>query len=363
MLQTVVGFNARRLFILSMLALLTAVAAMGVTLNLASAQTANGVYDTDGDKLIEISYLEQLDALRYDRDGDGSVETAYAAAYALAFPVTGNQKVCDSDCTGYELSNSLDFKQATNYRSGSINTAWTSTSGDGWTPIVYVDSQNKKKSYNATLKGNGYTISNLYSKGTTLNRPTGLFAGLGKGATVSGLGLTSVSITGAYKTTGALAGRNEGVIDGSYSTGTVTGRGDVGGLVGNNSAGGTLTKSYSSAAVTSEENYVGGLVGDNFGSIVRSYATGDVEGKKNLVGGLVGYSVGAISYSYATGDVEGENQSAYTSGGGVGGAVGQEPGISRRQLRHGRRIGAVMKSAAWSEPTSAQSRPATPPAA
>ena len=46
----------------------------GVTLSMTQAQSANGVYDTDGDKLIEISYLEQLDALRYDPDGDGAAD-------------------------------------------------------------------------------------------------------------------------------------------------------------------------------------------------------------------------------------------------------------------------------------------------
>ena len=46
----------------------------GVTLSMTQAQSANGVYDTDGDKLIEISYLEQLDALRYDPDGNGAAD-------------------------------------------------------------------------------------------------------------------------------------------------------------------------------------------------------------------------------------------------------------------------------------------------
>ena len=54
---------------LILLALLTA-----ATLGVANSQTANGKYDTDGDGLIEVSNLEQLDAIRYDyrwrRKGD-----------------------------------------------------------------------------------------------------------------------------------------------------------------------------------------------------------------------------------------------------------------------------------------------------
>ena len=67
----------------------------------AQAQTANGKYDTDGDGLIEVSNLEQLDAIRYDLDGDGSPSDANA--YAAAFPVGSGEAVCGSGCTGYEL--------------------------------------------------------------------------------------------------------------------------------------------------------------------------------------------------------------------------------------------------------------------
>ena len=35
-------------------------------MSLPQAQASNGVYDTDGDKLIEIGYLEQLAAIGYD---------------------------------------------------------------------------------------------------------------------------------------------------------------------------------------------------------------------------------------------------------------------------------------------------------
>ena len=34
---------------------------------------------------------------------------------------------------GYELARNLDFDDATSYRSGSVNAAWTSDTG--WTPI------------------------------------------------------------------------------------------------------------------------------------------------------------------------------------------------------------------------------------
>lgn len=121
-----------------------------------SAQSGNGRYDTDGDSLIEITNLEQLDAIRYDGDGNGvpfddaEAETAYAAA----FPTTGNESVCIS-CNGYELTRSLDFDDPASYASGQVNTGWTT--GLGWLPINWLGS---------TLAGNGHTVSNLY-----INRP------------------------------------------------------------------------------------------------------------------------------------------------------------------------------------------------
>ena len=42
--------------------LIVAAATYGVV----NSQSGNGKYDTDGDGLIEVSHLEQLDAIRYD---------------------------------------------------------------------------------------------------------------------------------------------------------------------------------------------------------------------------------------------------------------------------------------------------------
>ena len=334
MLQTLVGPQATKRLIILALALLFAGAVAGVTLSLTQAQSSNGVYDTDGDKLIEISYLEQLAAIGYDPNGDGTADvTSDDKAYSAAFPVNAGQVVCTSGCTGYELAKSLDFKQAASYRSGSVDGTLISTSGGaGWTPIVHTNADDNVEGYNATFEGNNYTISNLYINAEYTNRPNGLFGILGSSATVKNLGLLSVSVTGWYVLygtlpgTGALAGRNNGTISNSYASGAVVGKGDVGGLVGSNTASGTLTKSYTSGSVYGAESNIGGLVGDNFGSIVRSYSSSDVSSKMHYVGGLAGYSLGSISYSYATGRVEGGVNNSSSGGGSVGGLLGKNLG-------------------------------------
>ena len=76
---------------------------------------------------------------------------------------------------------------------------------------------------------------------------------------------------------------------GSYVTGTVSGTGaDVGGLVGAN-WGYLLFASYAAVEVTGRTD-VGGLVGENQAGVRASFATGRVSGER-YVGGLVGTNV------------------------------------------------------------------------
>ena len=75
--------------------------ASGKTGDFVGAQSGNGRYETDGDSLIEITNLEQLDAIRFDINGNGvPFDDAEAkTAYAAAFPTTGSESVCIS-CNG-----------------------------------------------------------------------------------------------------------------------------------------------------------------------------------------------------------------------------------------------------------------------
>ena len=123
---------------------------------------------------------------------------------------------------------------------------------------------------------------------------------------------------------GGLVGWNFGEIIGSYSAGTVSGgpgedNQDIGGLVGLNHGGSSISNSFSIAQVRG--NYeVGGLVGVNHGSITFSYATGDVIGS-NVVGGLTAWNTETISASYATGDVSGGRAVGGLCGGNSNGAL------------------------------------------
>ena len=82
-------------------------------------QPFNGGYDSDADGLIEIEFLEQLAAIRYDLDGNGIPEGTFKNAYAAAFPASADGVVCN-DCRGYELARTLDFNDADSYASGAV---------------------------------------------------------------------------------------------------------------------------------------------------------------------------------------------------------------------------------------------------
>ena len=155
---------------------------------------------------------------------------------------------------------------------------------------------------------------------TFINRPdeddVGLFLSVGLGGVIEDIGLIDIDVTGELQV-GSLVGENSGTVSNSYATGSVTGNGRVGGLVGWNRWGGTVSNSHAASSVTGEFE-VGGLVGRNNRTVSNSYSTSSVTGESD-VGGLVGYNwEGTVSNSYFTGSV--------TGWGSVGGLVGRNTG-------------------------------------
>ena len=307
MLKQLHGLAPRTIrYSLPLVAIILVAAAVAISLNLALAQSANGVYDTDGDRLIEISNIEQLRAMVWDDDGDGRADQDERRdEYANGFPVSGNQLVCDRSCNGYELSRPLDFADPGSYASGAVNPIYRR--GEGWGPNF---------NFNAIFDGNDHSITNLYMDSTLssdLSR-SGFFANTLQASVIRNIRLVDVEMNG-HDNTGGLVGVNKGTITNSSVTGRVSGTGvHTGGLVASND--GTISLSYSTADVTgagADSDAVGGLVGRNDARITESYATGSVRGDDN-VGGLVGYNRGSggsgghISISYATGSVSGDTR-------------------------------------------------------
>ena len=261
-------------------------------LGVANSQASSGDYDADNDGLIEVSSLEQLNAIRYDLNGDGRPDrNANAEAYASAFPDATDGIVCPGNyCSGYELTKSLDFRDRASYASGAINVKWTE--GSGWLPIGI-----RSERFNATFDGNSHTISNLFINRTNdRNDPgsAGLFGAAGH--IIRQASLANVSVTGR-KGVGGLVGINSGnIIGSSYVTGSVSGKDMVGGLVGNNR--GEIRTSYASGSVSGEGEGEGGAVFSLGDGGLRA-TVGTVSGGA-VVGGLVGQNEGKGTTSMGT---------------------------------------------------------------
>ena len=330
----------------------------------------NGKYDADADGLIEITYLEQLDAIRHDLEGNGVANDpelkrynrdwmqnpgADAATYAAAFPTAAGEPVCRQRCRGFELARSLDFKDPASYASGQVNSSWTE--GVGWASLgtqeiyIYVPFGGGRKSryvsrFETVFEGNGHTISNLHIDGpekkTEAETPVGLFGTVSTMGRVRNTGLVDAEVTAPWpwqgKSTGVLVSINRGIISNSHVTGSLKadGGGNLGGLVGRNL--GEIRDSYASVTISAlrenvasvaggligfnrglvRDSYAdgsvfgsdaGGLVASNYGIVLRCHALGPVTGSTSDVGGLTG-GARTIIASYATGDATGQSEVA-----------------------------------------------------
>ena len=261
-------------------------------------------YDADDDGLVDITTLAQLNAVRWDLDGDGAPAAGNESSYysgafnhplfnadetGLPCPTTTDDADAN-DCLGYELLNDLDFDtdgdgstwtEPSGTLTGDTHDAYDN-SGMGWEPIGPASTPSATTHFNATFDGNGKLIDNLFVN-RARNR-SGLFAGLAGDAEVVALGLPDARVeSGAGGRTGALAGENRGHVGAVWASGSVGGASATGGLVGDLSGGGSVVASYSAAAVAcAGTNSSGaGLVGDRTGagsSIAASYSTGTVTG-------------------------------------------------------------------------------------
>ena len=280
----------------------------------------NTSYDTDRDELIEVSSLMQLNAVRWDLDGDGLPDSSSGiAGFADAFPGALDGMGCpDSGCSGYELISDLDFDTNGNGRADAGDDYWND--GEGWAPI----GDDFGVAFESFFDGGGHTISNLYIDrrdaqyvglfGNTRHSGSNYFVGLNNN--IRDLALVNVDVQGGSKT-GGLVGSNGLVIAACSVTGVVSGSLRVGGLVGSNFSGRVIA-SYSAASVAGGTD-TGGLVGSNFGgTIITSYSIGSVSNYNGVrsfvdVGGLVGSIFadrGTTRDSYWDTQTSGQSESA-----------------------------------------------------
>ena len=280
-------------------------------------------YDADDNGLIDIRTLAQLNAMRYDLNGDGAVADSDTMNYNAAFFNAVAGMGCPSTgCIGYELKADLDFDENDDDKITAADpTYWNN--GDGWLPIG---------TYTGRFKGNNQTVSNLFISRAATDT-VGLFSVV-SGA-ISGLGLENVNVRGKGRVGGLVGLQSRGRITACYVTGRVEGREQVGGLVGrsrgpSSSERTVIAASYAIAEVvgnTTSGTRTGGLVGTGiYASVIASYAIGPVNSAGSRVGGLTGGLLlgSAVTASYATGTVTASTEGSA----GIGGLIGHLVGAS-----------------------------------
>ena len=194
-------------------------------------------------------------------NGDGTDTNPYRITSVeewnhLAENVNNNSKTYEGEF--FKLFNDIKFTDSSNCQP--IGTYVSGTSGTN------------NKPFKGTFDGNGYTISDF-----TINNGTyqGLFGYIGNGGTVKNIIINglNINVTG---NSGAIAGRNEGTIEGIIVSNSIIKvlNNAVGGIVGNNYAGGKVQNCHILNDVTigctgnGNATKCGGIIGNNSGSNV-----------------------------------------------------------------------------------------------
>jgi hypothetical protein len=176
------------------------------------------------------------------------------------------------------------------------------------------------------VQGAGACVKNLRLVAPTISATAKNYVGAIAGSVSSGAAIRGCSVVGGSVSgndyTGGIVGMNLGTVSECYTQVTVSGRNQVGGVVGYNDQNTTVSKCLAEGPVEARTTqtglYCGGLIGQNNGTVTECAATGTASGVM-YVGGLVGYNYYSnastkIQLSYACGNVSGTSY--------VGGLVG-----------------------------------------
>ena len=241
---------------------------------------------------------------KYDMDNDGVYDKVYEISNAAQL---------------YWFADKINNE---NYTSGNINAVLTAdivvnenvlksdgTLNDGsftdWTPIGMWAGDDEYYSYSGIFDGQNHTISGLYLNQMRKAGYVGLFGYVGSGGKVSNVRVLDsyFSVNGGV---GGVCGDNDGTIINCYNTGRINKltddyTNDFGGVCGYNT--GTIIDCYNTGNV-SGVNYNGGVCGDNDGTIINCYNTGGVSGDYH-VGDICGDNYGAtVTNCYYLSDTE-----------------------------------------------------------
>lgn len=162
-----------------------------------------------------------------------------------------------------------------------------------WTPIG-----SDATPFTGKFNGNGHVIKNLKVDNRKVAR--GAFINSAQNATISKVGLENVFVVG-NEDVGGLVGKDCGgnSISECYVTGYVSGRDHVGAIIGGSKTGYSLVENcYALAFIHSYEYQAGGLIGTPMDiEFNNCYFSGSVYTRSNCVGGLAALIDGGDSFA------------------------------------------------------------------
>lgn len=187
---------------------------------------------------------------------------------------------------------------------------WFSNGNGGFYGLSPIGNSTNK--FTGSYDGQDHIIDSLF-----INRNSedlvGLF-GQVAGGLIKNIGLSNVNITGRIYVGGLAGFCLSSTINNSYTTGSVIGYSDVGGLMGKAQC--HINNCYSHAKVYGKANCAG-LVGAGYWcDITNCYSSGSISGGTTNFGGLLGSNIAATTTN-SFWDTQTSGQSI--SGGGVGG--------------------------------------------
>lgn len=208
----------------------------------------------------------------------------------------------------FKLANDIDL------------TAYLATVGDGykqWGEQGWLPIGTNAAAFRGSFDGAGFKVTGLW-----LNRidifDVGLF-GYIRNASIKNLGVVigDRGIRGFDNVAGLVGVQDFSTITNCYAIGNVSGRSDVGGLIGEQIRGSVTKNCYTAGNISGNLFNAGGLTAhlSSNSTIENCYSSVNVSGN-GKVGGLVGQQIGKISNSYATGSITGIDY--------VGGLVGEK---------------------------------------
>ncbi len=210
--------------------------------------------------------------------GSGTVADPYQITTINQLQIISNYNTAH-----FKIMNDID---------ASVTSSWNG--GAGFVPLSW---------FGGTLDGSNFKISGLVIiRSNSANQA--LFTNLGATSAIRNLQLLNVNIKG-QDNAASLAAQTSGIVENVTVTGSVTGRGVIGGLISTVNSSAIISNCHASSITVTGANQnnrhqIGGLIAVSGGAVSSCTASGSVSGR-GTVGGLIGQvnTTGSLVDSHA----------------------------------------------------------------